>query len=55
MNGLWPEFGIEQLFDLTELASVLRGARLWLLDQLLVASTLVQVIIVALAWGAARR
>ena len=54
MNGLWPEFGIEQLFDLTELASVLRGARLWLLDQLLVASTLVQVIIVALAFLAAR-
>jgi small-conductance mechanosensitive channel len=54
MNGLWPDTGIEQLFDLSYLESALRGARLWLFEQLLVPSTLVQLIIVGLAFLAAR-
>jgi small-conductance mechanosensitive channel len=54
MNGPWPDTGIEQLFDVAYLETALRGARLWLFDQLLVPSSLVQLIIIGLAFLAAR-
>jgi small-conductance mechanosensitive channel len=54
MNGLWPDNGIGQLLDPAYLESALRGAQLWVSEQLLVPSTLVQLIIVGLAFLAAR-
>jgi len=54
MDSLWPDTGIGQLFDISYLESAARGAQLWLSGQLLVPSTLVQLIIVGLAFLAAR-
>ena len=54
MTAIWPDIGIEQLFDLASLAALVRGAQAWLLEQLLVPSTVVQLAIVSLAFLAAR-
>ena len=51
---MWPDVGIERLFDLAYLEAALDAARLWLSEQLLVPSTLIQLIIIALAFVAAR-
>ena len=39
MTAIWPDIGIERLFDLSSLAALVRGAQAWLLEQLQVAST----------------
>ena len=54
MTAIWPDIGIEQLFDLADLAAFLRGAQTWLFEQLLVVSTVVQLAVVGLAFLAAR-
>jgi len=54
VTAIWPDIGIEQLFDLASLAALVRGAQAWLLEQLLVPSTVVQLAIVSLAFLAAR-
>ena len=54
MTAIWPDIGIERLFDLSSLAALVRGAQAWLLEQLLVPSTVVQLAIVGLAFLAAR-
>jgi small-conductance mechanosensitive channel len=54
VTAIWPDIGIEQLFDLSSLAALAHGAQAWLFEQLLVLSTLVQLAIVALAFLAAR-
>jgi small-conductance mechanosensitive channel len=54
VTAIWPDIGIEQLFDLSSLAALLRGAQAWLFEQLLVLGTVVQLAIVGLAFLAAR-
>ncbi|MCC2664906.1 MAG: mechanosensitive ion channel protein MscS, partial [Geminicoccaceae bacterium] len=54
MGGIWPEIGIERLLDLSYLTAALVAAQAWLHQQLLVPSTLVQAIVVGLAFLAAR-
>lgn len=54
MGGIWPEIGIERLFDLSYLTAALIAAHALLYQQLLVPSTLVQTVIVGLAFLAAR-
>ena len=54
MGGIWPDIGIERLFDLSYATAALVAAQAWLYQQLLVPSTLVQTVIVGLAFLAAR-
>jgi small-conductance mechanosensitive channel len=54
MNDLWPDIGLEHLFDLSYLRDAVRALQQALFEQLLVPSTLVQLIIVALAFIGAR-
>ncbi len=54
MSGIWPDIGIGQLFDLSYLQELVRGLHAWLFGDVLVASTLVQLLIVGLAFLAAR-
>jgi hypothetical protein len=53
MNDPWPETGIEQLLDVSYVEAALHGARLWLFEQLLAPSSLVQLITIGLAFLAA--
>jgi small-conductance mechanosensitive channel len=53
MNEPWPDTGIEQLLDVSYVETALHGARLWLFEQLLVPSSLVQLITIGLAFLAA--
>lgn len=54
MSAIWSEIGIGHLFDLSSLEAVVRNLHLWLFEQVLVPSTLVQLVIIALAFLGAR-
>jgi small-conductance mechanosensitive channel len=54
LTDIWQAIGIEQLFDLSHPRALLGALQVWLFEQLLVTSTLVQLIIVGLAFLGAR-